>query len=85
MFEKVSDVATSPRLVVALAYNIAQTLAWGSCAAMLDNAVRWSVFDPTVLASRTWPAMVMTVLYCTKYSTTRACQQQQPYILRLFI
>lgn len=57
MFEKVSDVATSPRLVVALAYNIAQTLAWGSCAAMLDNAVRWSVFDPTVLASRTWPAV----------------------------
>lgn len=62
-FEKASTVVSSPRALAALAYNVVQTAAWGYCAALLDNGIRWGVFDADVLASRTWPAVGAAVVF----------------------
>ena len=43
-FEKASAVASSPRALAALAYNIVQTVAWGYCGVLLDSGIRLGVF-----------------------------------------
>ena len=62
-FEKASAAVSSPRALAALAYNVVQTAAWGYCAVLLDNGIRWGVFDAGVLASRTWPAVGAAVVF----------------------